>query len=451
MSGPNSEAPELKIGVVGDGFGALTVYSTAVYLGFRPEEIGIFGPSKNPVTTYQQFAWNLGQTVLRSESESHFLPADWPTFAQLDAYSRRDLTPLLRSARRKFNPGVPEVLAEAAIVTAGLGYENRVYGRRVGWVVREPGNPPHFSIYDEESNLMARCRHAMIAIGHGPLSYPGVYAEAREDPQLADRVVQAYEPKRYHAGGRYVVVGSGIASINEWVNIVEAGGQCIALRRNAAPEDQDLNVPRCLFDGSGIDAFQGLSFDDRVAFLAKALKGTSPTRRNWTDTITVGKRNGQFEELFGNVSSINPGASGLSVTVKLLNGTETAPLDVTGITLGTGFIKSALSLPLLRRLIQSYDVPVEHERVSLKTNCGIPPLDRPDSRLCMMGLNANTVVPNGDTIAGLKYVARRFVGDVARAENLRYRSFPNRLGIQLRLARATSKALREIRKTEQLA
>ena len=36
----------------------------------------------------------------------------------------------------------------------------------------------------------------------------------------------------------------------------------------------------------------------------------------------------------------------------------------------------------------------------------------------MIGINANTVVPNGDTIAGLKYISRRFVGDCVRAENL---------------------------------
>ena len=111
----------------------------------------------------------------------------------------------------------------------------------------------------------------------------------------------------------------------------------------------------------------------------------------------------------------------------------------------------AFSLPLLRRLAQSYDVPVEHERIRLKTNCGIPPLDREDSRLCMMGIAANTVVPNGDTIAGLKYIARRFVGDVVRAERPKLRSFPSRLRLQVSLARETVRALRNIRKTEQLA
>jgi hypothetical protein len=114
-------------------------------------------------------------------------------------------------------------------------------------------------------------------------------------------------------------------------------------------------------------------------------------------------------------------------------------------------VKSAFSLPLLRRLAQTYDVPVEHERIRIKTNCGIPPLDRDDSRLCLIGLNANTVVPNGDTIAGLKYISRRFVGDVARAENLSYRSLPGRLAMQMSLARKTAKEIRRLEKTAQLA
>src|SRR6266542_429441 len=104
------------IAVVGDGFGSGLVYTTAVY-----------GPNNNPVATYQQFAYNLGQTILRSESESHFLPADWPTFAQLDAWTRRSVAPLLRSIRRLYNPGLAEMLAEAMTVEQRLGWnEQRV-------------------------------------------------------------------------------------------------------------------------------------------------------------------------------------------------------------------------------------------------------------------------------------------------------------------------------------
>ena len=455
MSAQRQQSPnDVTIAVVGDGFGALLVYTTAVYLGFKPEQIGIFGEQTNPVATYQQFAWNLGQTVLRSESESHFLPADWPTFAQLDAYTRRSPAALARSVRRKFNPGVPEILTEAAVVTRNLGYPDRVLGgSKVGGVAREPGDgggPPYFSLYDEDARLLGRARHVMIAVGHGPLAFPGVYGPAREDPEIGERVVQAYEPKTYFPGGRYLVVGSGIAAVNEWVNVLEAGAQCIAMRRNPEPEDQDLNVPRCLFDGSGIDAFQGLSFDQRMDFLGQALRGTSPSRRNWSETIRAGAEQGRFEEVIGEATEIRRGHAGLGLNVRLIDGRE-GTIDVTGVICATGFEKSALALPVIRRLAQTYDVPIHRERVRLKTNCGVPPLDRDDSRLCMMGLSANTVVPNGDTIAGLKYIARRFVGDVARAEGLRTRSFPSRLKMQMGLARKTVSALRDVHETEQLA
>src|SRR5918996_2602086 len=133
MASRNGHPEDVVIGVVGDGFGAILTYTTAVYLGFRPEQIGIFGENTNPVQTYQQFAWNLGQTVLRSESESHFLPADWPTFAQMDALARRSPAFLLRSVRRKYNPGVPDILAEAQIVQRRLGWNDNRYPARIGW------------------------------------------------------------------------------------------------------------------------------------------------------------------------------------------------------------------------------------------------------------------------------------------------------------------------------
>jgi hypothetical protein len=449
----NESAPQdFRIGIVGDGFGALLVYTTAVYLGFSPNDIGVFGKNLVPTSTYQQFAWNLGQTVLRSESESHFLPADWPTFAQIEAWARKDLTPLFRSVGRKFNPGVPEIMTEAAIVADRLGWADRIVGgAHVGFIVREPGPPLHFSMYDEDAQLLGRAKHVMVAVGHGPLAFPGVYGAARENPATADRIVQAYEAKQYHPGGRYIVVGSGIAAVNEWANCIEAGAQCIALRRNPHPDEQDLNVPRCLFDGSGIDAFQGLTFDQRVDFLGSALRGTSPARRGWAEIVETGRRNGLFEEVIGEVTDIQPGPAGLVCRMRLHDGTDIGQIDVTGVVASTGFVKSALSLPVIRRLAQDYDIPLERERVKLKLNCGIPPLDRDESRLCMMGLSSNTVVPNADTIAGLKYQARRFVGDCVRAEDIRTRGFVGRYRMQTSLARDVLRAVQQIRKTEQLA
>jgi hypothetical protein len=447
LAGPRDST----IAIVGDGFGSSLVYSTAVYLGFRPEQVTVFGPSASPVDTYQQFAFNLGQTVLRSESESHFLPADWPTFAQLDAWARRSPAPLLRSVRRRYNPGVGEILAEATTVQRRLGWDASRLPVRIGWLQREQHPAPHFTLYDEQANYAGRARHVMLAIGHGPLAYPPALARAREDPALADRIVQAYEPKAYAPGGRYVVIGAGIASVNEWANALDTGAKVVSLLRSPTPDEQDLNTPRCFFEALGIDAFQGLSVDRRLAFLGQILKGTSPRRRGWEERVREGREQGRFEQLMGEIDEVRPGPAGLRVHVGNRHGPDPGWLDVTGVVAGTGFQKSGLTLPLLRRLVQFYELPVQDGRLLLHSNCGVPGLDQPSSRLCMMGIHANPVVPHGDTIAGLKYVARRFVADCARAERIRYRRFPSRLRLQLSLAGGSVEAIRRVRRAEQLA
>lgn len=448
---PATAPRDSVIATVGDGFGSLLVHTTARYLGFENNQLSVFGPSENPVGTYQQFAYNLGQTVLRSESESHFLAPDWPTFAQLDAWSHKSLQPLWRTTRRKYNPGVPEILTEAAVVTRRTQWDQARVPLRVGWLQRQTQPTPHFVMYDEQANFIGRAKHVMLAPGHGPLSFPPLLAKARKDPALADRIVQAYEPKQYAHGGRYIVLGAGIASVNEWANILDAGGSVLALTRNEQPETQDLNVPRCLFESIGIDAYTRLPFDQRIEFLGQVLRGTRPDRREWLSRIKSGQQEGRFDAIVGEIDKIEPGRAGLRVYVKSRSGEDPGWLDVTGVTAGTGFNKSVLTLPLIRRLVEFYKVPVVDGRLRLQTNCGVPGLDLPESRLCCMGLIANNVIPHGDTIAGLKFISRRFVSDCARAEKLKRRSFPSRMSLQFSMGRDVATALRTVSPTQQLA
>lgn len=454
---PVSQPRDSSIAIVGDGFGSLIVYATAVYLGFRPEQITIYGPGDNPVGTYQQFAYNLGQTVLRSESESHFLPADWPTFAELDAWARRSPAFLIRSVRRTYNPGVPDILAEAHVVQRELRWNDNRYAGKVGWLQREgeATGDRYFVLYDEDANFIGRTRHVMLAVGHGPLSFPPVLAKAKEDPALGVRIAQAYEAKAYDPAGRYIVVGAGIASVNEWANILDLGAKCISLTRNPVPDEQDLNTPRCLFEALGIDAFQALTFDQRIAFLGQILKGTTPKRRGWLERIEHGRSEGRFEALLGEIDEVQPGPLGLRVHVTSHHGPDPGWMDVTGVVAGTGFNKSALSVPLLRRIVEFYSVPLEGGKIRLQSNCGVPGLDRPDSRCGLMGIHANAVITHGDTIAGLKYIGRRFAADCYSAERaagtVRRRGIASRLGLQFSLARKSVRAIRQTRETEQLA
>jgi hypothetical protein len=139
------------------------------------------------------------------------------------------------------------------------------------------------------------------------------------------------------------------------------------------------------------------------------------------------------------------------VHVVATEGEDPGWLDVTGVVAGTGFNKSVLTLPLLRRLVEFYNVPVVGGKMQLQTNCGVPGLDRPESRLCCMGLIANNVIPHGDTIAGLKFIARRFVADCARAEKLHKRPFLSRMALQFSMGRDVARALRTVTPTQQLA
>jgi hypothetical protein len=448
---PVDQPRDSTIAVVGDGFGSLLVYATAVYLGFRPDRITIFGPNASPVDTYQQSAYNLGQTVLRSESESHFLPADWPTFAQLDAWATKSVEPLVRTIKRKYNPAVSSILTLATVVEQQLRWSENRMATRIGWIRREMEPVPHFVLYDEDANYAGRAKHVMLAVGHGPLLFPPVLAQAKLDPALADRIVQAYQPKRYAAGGRYICVGAGIAAVNEWANALDAGASMLSLLRSPEPDEQDLNTPRCFFEAYGIDAYSGLSFDERMAFLGKVLKGTTPERRNWAEKIAEGRAQDRFGQLLGEIDRVERGPEGLRVHMTARDGRDLGWLDITGVVAATGFQKSTLTVPLLRRLVEEYRVPVEAGRIRLQSNCGVPGLDRPESRLCMMGILANDVIPHGDTIAGLKYIARRFVADCARAENLKMRPFASRVRLQLGLARRSARLISQLDPVQQLA
>ena len=82
--------------------------------------------------------YNLGQTVLRSESESHFLPADWPTFAQLDAWARREpVLPAPLDAGASTTPACRTSSPRPQSCSSGSGWNDNRYPTRVGWLQRE--------------------------------------------------------------------------------------------------------------------------------------------------------------------------------------------------------------------------------------------------------------------------------------------------------------------------
>ena len=159
---------------------SLIVYSTAVYLGFRPEEITIYGPSDDPVQTYQQFAYNLGQTVLRSESESHFLPgrlADVRRARGVVAPEPRAALALGAPPVQPRRPGHPR-RGDRRRSASSAGRATATRPGSAGCSARASnGDAPHFVLYDEDANFVGRAKHVMLARRPRPAVVP---AGARE-------------------------------------------------------------------------------------------------------------------------------------------------------------------------------------------------------------------------------------------------------------------------------
>ena len=179
-------------------------------------------------------------------------------------------------------------------------------------------------------------------------------------------------------------------------------------------------MPRCLFEALGIDIFQGLPFEQRVAVPRQRAQGHHAAAAQLAASASsTGAREGRFEELLGEIDTVERGPGGparprLEHATARIRAGSTSPASSPA--------PASTSRRSRCRCCAGWSSTTTSRsrtgRIKLRTNCGVPGLDREDSRLCMMGMNANTVIPHGDTIAGLKYIGRRFVADCARAENL---------------------------------
>ncbi len=151
--------------------------------------------------------------------------------------------------------------------------------------------------------------------------------------------------------------------MNEWANIVDAGASCIAMQRNpepgrAGPERAPLPVRR----RAGSTPSPALDFEQRLDFLGKTLRGTSPERRGLGGEGPPRTDEGRFEQVFGEVTTIAPGPAGLRVNIELLNGAQSGRARRDRDHLRHRVRQVGALAPLLRRLAQTYDVPIVRER-----------------------------------------------------------------------------------------
>ncbi|HUF02465.1 MAG TPA: FAD-dependent oxidoreductase [Gaiellaceae bacterium] len=355
--------------IVGGGLAGFVAYVTLRHGGLEPGEIAVFGTDPDPVAAWRPRAEAIRQRRMRSESDGHCYPRSFPGLAPREAVRRRSVAPLVQTVCNRYRPTIQEFLRHVEELRVRCGWEESFRRHAVARVAAAPGG------FDVDAE--GRFRHVLLALGHPGLASP---------PELADdpRTVHAYEPHDY--ADRVAVVGAGMAAATEWLNALAAGAEVVSVRRRE-PARRPLNVPRPLFSKAGLAAFHAAERVRKVELLTGFGTPSYPPGREWDEPIEWAMREGRFR------------------VSRSVNG-EVQVICATGFR--RGFEHDAL----LRRFVEEHELDVEERWIVLAPDGTVPALTDRTRTLALTGVPAQWAYPAADTLVGMKYVARRFLGKV---------------------------------------
>ena len=353
------------IAVVGSGLAGFCAFLALRRRHVDAGDITVFGTERDPAAAWRRRAEAIRQRWMRSESDGHCLPASFPGLAVHEALRRRSAAPLVASALDRYHPSVDEFLAHVAELRETSGWDERIVSARIERVTATGGG--------FELDAHGAFRHVLLAPGHPGLNIPD---ELRADP----RVVHAYEPHDYAA--TVTVVGAGLAAATEWLNALEAGSEVVSVRRRE-PERAPLNVPRPYFSRRGLAEYQRLPARERTARLQTLLAPSYPPGQRFDEPLARASEEGRFRV----ESSINGSAQ---------------------VICATGFRRGFENDPLLGRLVEDHELETADRWLVLAPDSTVPSLTDETRTLAVAGVPAQWAFPAADTLAGAKYVARRF-------------------------------------------
>jgi cation diffusion facilitator CzcD-associated flavoprotein CzcO len=342
-----------RIAIVGSGLASLVAHATLRAGGIAADEIAVYGDGDDPAGAWRSRAEAIRQTQMRSESDGHPFPRSFPGLAAREAARTLDPWPLLLSLADRYRPSVQTFLDSVERARERCGWDESLRaGRRISLVTlcheggfRLDGAGPF--------------EHVLLALGHPGLAWP----EERDE-----RYVHAYEP---HAFARRVaVLGAGMAAATEWRNARAAGAEVVSVRRRE-PVLRPLNLPRPLFTKRGLDDYRR---GDRAMFL-EAFSTPSYPRELHVDVPVA----------------------------------RAVPADAEQVVCATGFLTGWRHDPLLAQLVAGHDLETAGPRLVLNDDATIPGLTDERRTLALAGVHAQWAFPAADTLAGMRWVAHRFL------------------------------------------
>ncbi len=368
-----------RIAIIGGGLAGFVAYQTLRYGGIEPSEIAVFDPDPDPVGAWRPRAAAIHQVRMRSESDGHCYPRSFPGLAPREAIRRFELTPLVQTACNRYRPSVDESLRHVDERRGRSSWDESIVADRVERVTAVAGGFELGIGSGPAARGTDRFRHVLLSLGHPGLAVP---AELEADP----RAVHAYEPHGY--ARRVAVVGAGMAAATEWLNALEAGATVVSVRRRE-PLRRPLSLPRPLFSKRGLARFHSTRPAERGQVLAEISAPSYPPGHVWDDPLDRAAAEGRFR------------------IAESVDGEDQ-------VICATGFQRGYAHDPLLRRLVHEHGLETHGRWVVLAPDSTVSEPTEDARTLAIAGVQAQWAYPAADTLAGMKYAARRFLRRIER-------------------------------------
>lgn len=397
-----------SIAIIGDGVGALICYALLRHTGIPAAAITIYGDQPHPLTALANAAQAIRQSTMRSEGNGHLAPYEFPGLALRDAWYQRSLWPLVQSLFDIYNPSLNLLLTQGSMLVERTGFLQRKVCTRIEHIQRIPSAQTCFTLINSNGQALDHARHVILALGPAGLAWPDPVRPWLVHPC----VVHAYTPHTVESGEHVVVLGSGMAAAHSWINALEAGAHVTAVHRHPLRR-QRLNSSRCDFSTVGIEAYQRLHPEQRMAYLQTVGQGSFPRRWQWEWTWWHARRSGRLTtcraELLEMQAHTDPNSEQLPLILHLNN---QSILPAARLICATGFNLHALAYPLIRRLMATGGVSIKNGLLLVEDDFTLAPISHSESKCFVVGSLARWALPVANTFVGLKYAARRIAGQL---------------------------------------
>ncbi|MEO0805813.1 MAG: FHA domain-containing protein [Cyanobacteria bacterium J06643_4] len=469
---------EVVYAALGAGLGSYIWVDYLRISGVRSHQIIAIGTQDRPYAKYKQLCLNSQIPLherLRSNSDS--CPDNiwgWPSYALREAWDEFGRGHLDRSFRYLW-----QVFGEPTLVETYTPRADKVFdsidreAQRIGWpdiyrygsirAVRKTDDGRYAVAY---SKGQGQYGYVVAKYVHLATGYPGIrflkhLQEYRDTSRDAKSVVNAYE-KHDHVyeqlarqGGRVIVQGRGIVAsriLQRLDEVRRTSGQPVEVvhfmrspkqrhegnrfgwSKRAVKnhwEFQPFNWPKACWGGDLRDWLEKAGPDERKRLLKFWGGTTTADRHDWQRLVTRGLAEKWYQVLFGTIQSVTSAGGQLQVTYSGPSSAQPMTQSANFIVDATGLSAAVTENPLLKDLIECYQLPlIDQKSLQVSNEFELTTLasphtqnsQRPSGRMYAAGVTTlGGPYAAVDSFLGLQYSALRSVTHLnqVRAEGVK--------------------------------